>query len=141
VVDTLGPRSVKPSLLWLLQRRNIPDVGDGVSWNTGPNFVILVVFIIEEEIMLIFRVENLALMGVGSTLIGCNGQDLGVLLVCNVVDGKSVLVVAITDFFAQVLGVGTLVRQALSIVDIPVGRSTSGASWVCWIGNVDKDNT
>jgi hypothetical protein len=50
--------------------------------------------------MLIFRVKNLALIGVGSTLIGCNRQDLRVLLVCNVVDSKSVLVVAITDFFA-----------------------------------------
>ena len=41
VVDTLCARLVQTGLLGLLERRDVPDVGDGVAVGAGPRLVVL----------------------------------------------------------------------------------------------------
>jgi hypothetical protein len=55
------------------------------------------------------------LVSVGGALVRGHGDDLRVIGVGHVVDGQSILVVAVADVATEVLGVGTLVNKALSL--------------------------
>lgn len=110
VINTLGARFVETSLLRLLEVGNIPNVSDGVSRLPGANSVILIVLIVKEQILLILGIKDPALMGVSSTCIGSDGEDLRLLLVGDVVDSQCVFIVAVANFTAGIAGIWTLVE-------------------------------
>lgn len=159
MVDTLCSTLVQSSLLRCLQRRNIPNVGDGVSRNTRTDFVVLIVLIVEKQVLLVLWVQDLPLVSVGSTFIRCDGQNHGCLLVCHVIDRQRVLVVAVANLTANIGLIGATVDEALSIVNVAILGCTmfivSGVYMYlkCYpnppargrrlrrIGDINKDNT
>jgi hypothetical protein len=89
VVDGLAGSLVVAGLLGVLEVTNIPDEGGGVAVGSGATAVVLVVLVVQDEELLVLGVENPALVGVGGTLVAGDGDELGVLLVSDVVDGLS----------------------------------------------------
>jgi hypothetical protein len=141
VVDGLAGRLVVASLLGVLEVTDVPDEGGGVAVGTGAAAVVLVVLVVEDEELLVLGVEDPALVGVGGALVAGDGDELGVLLVGDVVDGEGVLVVAVADLAALVLLVGALVDQALGVVDVAVGGRTAGGGRVGGVAEVKEDET
>lgn len=87
MVDGLAGSLVVASLLGVLEVTNVPDEGGGVTVGTGATTVVLIVLVVENQELLVLSVEDPALVGVGSTLVSSNGDELRVLLVGDVVDG------------------------------------------------------
>jgi hypothetical protein len=56
MVDTLGSALVQSSLLWCTQRRNVPDVCDGVSRGARADLVVFIVLVVEQQILLVLGV-------------------------------------------------------------------------------------
>ena len=81
VVDTLAQTLVVARLLGLLQRGDVPDVGDGVPVGAQAGGVVLVVLVVQDQVLLPLGVEDPALVGVGGAFVGCVGDDADVLLV------------------------------------------------------------
>lgn len=139
VVNAVMVRLVETSLLGGGERRDVPDVSDKEAIVSGRDTVILVVLVVEDQELLPLLVEQPTLVGVGGTLVGGTGDDGGVGLVSDVVDGEGVLVVAVADLAALVLSVGTVVDDTLSIVDVAILRVASRASGVGGVGQINED--
>lgn len=60
-----------------------------------------------------------------STLVRGARNDVGLVLVGNIVDGQSVLVVTVADITAEVLLIRATVDKALSIVNVAVTGGTT----------------
>lgn len=138
-------RLVVSSLQGVLEGADVPDVGDcmnvskglraeGLGWITwepirrGSTAIILIILIVHDEELLVFGVKKPSLVSVLGTFIRRAGDDAGVGLVGHIVNGKTVLVVSITDIMAKVFLVWTFVLKALSIVDVTILRRTARAS-------------
>jgi hypothetical protein len=84
----------------------------------------LIKLIVHDDVSLPHGVENPTLVGVGSSDVGCAGDDgTGVTeadLVGDIVDGQGVLVVAVADVTTIVLLVRSTVDNALSVVSVAV---------------------
>lgn len=78
---------VVASLLGVLEVTDVPDEGGGVAVGTRAAAVNLVVLVVQDEELLVLGVEHPALVGVGGTLIAGDGDEGGVLLVGDIVDG------------------------------------------------------
>lgn len=87
VVDGLARGLVVAGLLGVLEVTNVPDEGCGMAVGSRAATVVLVVLVVEDEVLLVLSVEHPALVSVGGTLVAGNREELGVLLVGNVVDG------------------------------------------------------
>ena len=94
MVDGRAGSLVVPRLLGVLEVTNVPDKGGGAAVGARAATVKLVVLVVHDKPLLVLRVEDPALVSVGSTLISGDGDELGVLLVGDVVDGLSMLVVS-----------------------------------------------
>lgn len=141
VVDTLARGLVVAGLLGVLEVRDVPDVGDGVTLSTEANAVVLIVLVVEEQVVLVLGVEDPALVGVRGALVRDAGDDRGVRLVRHVVDGQGVLVVAVADVGTLVLRVGAPVDQALGVVDVAVLGGATRRRQVLEVSQVDEDET
>jgi len=125
VVDGAGGGLVVTGVLGLLKVGDVPDVGDRetvlggrVGGSAGRVDLTLVKLIVHDKVSLPHGVENPALVGVRGTDVGSARDDLsgvGTVLVGHIVDGESVLVVAVADVTAEVLLVRSAVHNALSI--------------------------
>jgi hypothetical protein len=84
----------------------------------------LVKLIVHDDVGLPEGIENPTLMGVGGSDVGCARDDgtsvTETLLVGDIVDGQSVLVVAVADVTAVVLLVRSSVDYALSVVSVAI---------------------
>ena len=118
---------------------DIPDVGNRVACRTGSFLVILIVFIIEEDELLPLKIQDPSLVSVGGSLVRCAGENSGVLLVGDIVDGQGVLVVAVANVTAYIFLIRAFVYKALSVVDITVLGSTARRCWVGDVSKVDED--
>lgn len=139
VVDGANLGLVVAGLLGGGEVGNVPDVGDGEAVVGGGLAVLLVELVIHDEELLVVGVEDPALVGVGGAGVGGAGDDGGVGAVSDVVDGEGVFVVAVADFLAVEAGVGTLVFQALSVVDVAVLGGAARGGWVGGVLEVDED--
>ena len=125
VVDGAGGGLVVTGVLGLLKVGDVPDVGDRetvlgrrVGGGAGGVDLTLVKLIVHDKVSLPHGVENPALVSVRGTDVGSARDDLsgvGTVLVGHVVDGESILVVAVADVTAKVLLVRSAVHNALSI--------------------------
>lgn len=73
-------------------------------------------------------------MGVLCALVRGSGDDGRILLVGHVINCERVLVVSVTDIVAKIFCVGTLILEALSIMNVAVLRSTAWTGGVGGIG-------
>src|SRR5690606_38219909 len=128
-------------LLGVLEVRHVPEVSDGAAVGSETGTVDFVELVVENDEALVFLVEEPALVGVRCALVGSARDDGGVAAVGHVVDGEGLLVVTVANVTAEVLLVGSLVRQALSIVHVAVLGSAAGGSGVGGVLQVDKDET
>jgi len=119
VVDGADGALVETGLLGGLEVADVPDVGDGVAVDrradVGAGAANLVVLIVEDDVLLPLLVQNGTLVGVLDTGVAGDGDDLGVGLVGDVVDGQRVLVVAVADIATSVARVRATVDEALSL--------------------------
>lgn len=87
VVDGLAGSLVVTGLLGVLEVADVPDKGGSVTVGTGAAAVVLIVLVVKDEELLVLGVEDPALVGVGGALVAGDGDELGVLLVSDIVDG------------------------------------------------------
>jgi hypothetical protein len=99
----------------------------------------LIVLIVHDEVLLPLLVEDSTLVSVLNTLVTGDGEDGGVGLVGDIVDGEGVLVVAVADVAADVLGVGTAVDEALGVVDVAVLLGAADAGGLGGVLQVEED--
>jgi hypothetical protein len=125
VINTFSSRLVDTGLLRCLERRDVPNIRDRVAGCTWTDLVVLIVLVVEEEILLVFGIENYALMCVCGTFIRSDGENDRGLLISYVVDSQGVLVVAIANFAAFKLLIRPMIDETLRIMDIAVLRCTS----------------
>ena len=151
--------------LWLFQTLNIPlqqkkteilakslqdprsatqtyDERNRVAVGRRSSGFLLIVLVVHEKVLLVLRVDRPSLVCVRGSRVGCARNDGRRLagfadLVCGIVDGQSVLVVAVADVTTVVLLVraavfDALISQAWSVMIHEI-RSTGGqrtcASW------------
>jgi hypothetical protein len=140
VVDGAGSGLVVTSVLGLLKVGDVPDVGDRetvlggrVGGSAGRVDLTLVELIVHDKVSLPHRVEDPALVGVGCTDVRSARDDLagvGTVLVGHIVNGESVLVVAITDIAAKVFLIRSAVHNALSVCGFELAqRSKIHVTW------------
>lgn len=82
-------------------------------------------------------------MGVASAEVGSAGDDtrsIEAALVGNVPDSKGVLVGGIANVLANILGVRSLVDEALDVVSITIGTGASSSVRASRVVHVDKNN-
>ena len=131
VVDGTGGGLVVAGDNGLLEALDVPDVrhGEAVLGGTVNSSAVgvdlaLVKLIVHDDVGLPEGIENPALMGVGGSDVGCARDDgtsvTETLLVGDVVDGQSVLVVAVADVTAVVLLVRSSVDNALSVMSVAI---------------------
>ncbi|KAI9155668.1 aldehyde dehydrogenase [Paramyrothecium foliicola] len=159
VVDGLDLGLVGAGLLGVLEVTDVPDAGhllaflaclqrnqrifsdlqgNGVALGGGAVATLLVELVVEDQELLVVDVEDPALVGVGGTLVGDTGDDVGdVGLVGHVVDGEGVLVIAVADVTALVALVGSAVDQALGIVDVAIVLRRDGVGRVGEVEEVE----
>jgi hypothetical protein len=89
MVDTTDRRLVEAGLDWCLQVGDIPDISHREPVRSGASSVDFIQFVVEKEILLIFRVENPSLMRVRGADIACPGDDRRVGFVRNICGGQS----------------------------------------------------
>lgn len=85
MVNSFDGSFVVASLLWGFQVLDVPDVSHGVAVCGWAGFVVLVVFVVEDEVFLVVDVEDPALVRVGCSFVGGAGDDACVFLVGHVV--------------------------------------------------------
>lgn len=157
VIDAVSLAAVVASLLRSLKRSDIPEVGDWVTTSSRTGGINLIVLVVEDEVLLPLGVGDPTLVGVcicyqslfmlsmrgkisqrtASTLVRGARNDVGLVLVGDIVDGQSVFVVTVADITAEVLLIRATVDEALSIVDVTV---TSGATRGGRVGGVAEVN-
>jgi hypothetical protein len=130
VVDHAGGGLVVAGDLGGFEVLDVPNVGDSKTILSGGSDssavgvdLALVELIVHDEMGLPVLVGDPALVGVRGAGVGSAGDDgssADTLLVGDIVDGQSVLVVTVADITSVVLLVGTTVHNALSIVGVAV---------------------
>jgi hypothetical protein len=135
VVDHAGGGLVVAGDLGGFEVLDIPNVGDSETFLSGGSDssavgvdLALIELVVHDEMGLPVLVGDPALVGVRGAGVGSAGDDgssADTLLVGDVVDGQSVLVVTVADITSVVLLVRTTVHDALSVVSVAVlGRAT-----------------
>jgi len=127
VVNGLLWGLVVAGVLGVSECGDVEDVGSGVvvGGNTGP--VHLVKFVVKEQEALVVSCDP-ALMCVGGTSIGSPGDDLDIRLVRHIVDGEGVLVITEANLLVTILAIGSLVDDALGIMDITIRSNAAGGN-------------
>jgi hypothetical protein len=123
VVDGLLLGLVQTCIDWLFEIADVKDVGHRELISSRSGAVSLVELIVKDNVFLPVAIENSTLVGVLSTDIrGARDDTRSILagLVSHVVDGESILVIAIADIASEVALVGATVDEALGIVHIAV---------------------
>jgi len=139
VVDGLGGGLVETGVDGLLEVGNVPDVGGGAAVGGGPDLVLLVELVVEQEEGH-GVIDQPALVGVGVAVVGRAGDDGGVDLVGHVHDGEGVLVEVEADLAAPVLCRGALVDDALGVVDVAVLGDAAGGGGLGGVGDVNDEH-
>src|SRR5688572_11398865 len=98
---------------------DVDDVGGGVAVSGRAVSLLLIELVIEEQVAVVIS-GSPALVGVGSTVVGGAGELPGQGTARDVDDGQGILVVVEADLLAAVLGLGTLVDDALGVVDVAI---------------------
>jgi hypothetical protein len=78
-------------------------------------------------------------MGVRCSLVGGSGDNSGVFLVRDIVNGEGILVVSVADVSTVVLLVWTAVDNALGVMNVSVDIRASRFNWFGNIGKIDED--
>lgn len=124
------------------------DVCNRVPFSCRSSTLLLVELVVQYKVFLVLSVENPPLVGVRGTLVRNAGDHLqcvlashpkavdwwayrGGRLVCDIIDGKTVLVVSVADITALVSGVWATVYETLGIVNVTVLRRASRS---CGVG-------
>lgn len=141
VVNTLlvGGEEVT-GVLGVLEIRKVSDVGNGSARRSRAGLVLLVEFVVEQDVLVPITLGPPTLVGVRSTGVGELGENLGGRLAIfgsGVVDGNGVLIVANADVAATVAAVGAVVGNTLSVVDVAVLASTAGSGGLARVLEVD----
>ena len=139
MVDGLGGGLVETGVDGLLEVGNVPDVGGGAAVGGGPDLVLLVELVVEQEEGH-GVIDQPALVGVGVAVVGRAGDDGGVDLVGHVHDGEGVLVEVEADLAAPVLCRGALVDDALGVVDVAVLGDAAGGGGLGGVGDVNDEH-
>lgn len=138
MVNGLGGGLVDTSVDGVGQVGDGPDIGGGAAISSRPNLVHLIELVIEEKPALVL-VNEPALVRVGVAVVRSAGDDDGVGLGGDIVDGEGVLVETEADLLAAVLLGGTLVDHALSIVNVAVLADTAGGGGLGGVRDVDNE--
>lgn len=93
MVNRLARVLIVAGLLGLLKVSNVPDERGGVAVSSRSATVKLVVFVVQDEPLLVFLVKHPALMCVGGALVRSHGDELRVGFVRHVVDGLLFIVI------------------------------------------------
>merc|ERR1712000_735125 len=91
---------VEAALLGVFEVGDVQDVGHWVLISGGASILVLIVFIVQEDVLVPFRVDEPALMGVGGTDVAELAEHSALVdtgLLSGVVDGECILVVAEAD--------------------------------------------
>lgn len=116
MVDGLDLRAVDTRVLGVLQVTNVPDVGDRVPRSGRANTPLLVELVVKNEELLVLRVQDPALVSVGSAFIADARYDVcDIGLVRDIVNGQGVLIVAVADVSALVPLIRTSARKTLAL--------------------------
>lgn len=113
MINRLLSRLVVSSQLRGPERLNIPDVSDWESLCSNSGLIVLIVFIIENQVLLVLRVKNPTLVSVLGTVVAGTGKDGGICLGGDVEDCECVFVVTVADVSAVELLVRSTVDEAL----------------------------
>jgi hypothetical protein len=85
VVDGRTRTLVVARVLGVFEVADVPDVGCWMAVCGRAAALDFIVFVVHDEVFLVLGVEDPALVRVGGAFVGCDGDDLGELLVGDVV--------------------------------------------------------
>ena len=86
MVNGLARGLVVTGLLGVLEVTDVPDEGSRVTVGSRAAAIVLVILIVHDKVLLVLLVEHPSLMSVGSTLIGSDGNQRGLLLVGDIIN-------------------------------------------------------
>lgn len=140
VVDGLDRRLVDSTEDGPGEVLDVDDVGGGVLVSSRASHLLLIELVIEEQVLVVIA-QQPTLVGVGSTVVGGTRDLARHGATANVDNGEGILVVVEAELMALVRGHGTLVDDALSIVDVAIGGDAASILRTARVGDVHHPET
>ena len=106
MIDRLLRGLVVPSQDRLRKALDVENVGDGIPVGRGSHLVVLIIFVIKQQVLLVEGIEHPTLMSVRGTGVAGTRDDFGRGFVGDVVDCEGVLVVTVAAGVRDEMRVG-----------------------------------